>query len=64
MSIEPLPNQQAFWHGLKDLPQQQDLFDCDLGPAREPEKPHVEAWPSDKEALKDWENHLAGLHDN
>jgi hypothetical protein len=28
--MTPLPNQNTFWHGLSDLPNQQDLFDCDL----------------------------------
>ena len=35
MGITPLPTQTALWHGLNDLPNQQDLFDCDLGPAKE-----------------------------
>jgi hypothetical protein len=30
--MSPLPNQTSLWHGIgsQDLPNQQDLFDCDL----------------------------------
>ena len=40
MAIKPLSNQQTMWHGLgsRDLPGQQDLFNCDLG-VDEDEKP-------------------------